>query len=1658
MNISKKCVGIWNRIKGVGGAYFRALLVILGIAGALFVGHELDVFAAYPLDLSFWAKVTHRGNIDEWVKYEEVFHFLYPISSDETWYSGFSVHTSLSSESAIYGFSKVGGLPAFETLSFDNNYDVLVSDGGKWTTISVDLLQRKYNSSYNDGSNEVEIRFDKCFLGKKPSAYTITIKDKSGTDMTDKFDISGGEILLFGENDDENFYPFYAINDENLTIKLKEDSDLPPLSEKSFAFENDSSGFTYDPSSGKVTLNDKTARDLEFIYTSKYIYFASETNREPWTNDNFLKNYELKFEPESSAFGTISNSDDPNKGAWKLIYNANEIEDGGSKEITFAVTAANEHYEFNKASVQVPGGGTGGITVVNEEGKAPSLSDKNKKLTFSLTIDKSAPDTATVNIGERRYTPYTNTFSYKNSNYKLTDLVSIESVSEVSRELVSDSSKGYYFDNWKIADTRVTLDDNEFSGSYEIEAKSGYYVGDATYSCNNSGYTSILNGEELKVLTSIQNNEIIIDNVKKRYDITFKLDGLREDELQLSEGIWDKQKTITIIKNLVLDGEFKIGIELTNDRKTFISNSAEIEKKIRDANSDQEDLKSLTCARKSDTSIELTIPHSTSERTIIIPSDLLEWKTSDVTFSIDCSFLKGIVLDEYKEKTLNGIKLYKGDVSSSDPDVNNEIELQRNENNGIVTGLASSVTAVPYNEIKYTLVIEGDAYAKLSDAKVDLDADKGGAAVYEEISSTRESKKFTFSLNADCSGAKHRKTVDFEISGIQLDGLSNVLFKLCPKAELYSVESTESGELKFNSDSPIATAPDDSKLEDFIRIDSKNSAQFVVYYPDFNRVFDQNLVTGNSVDVNSRKSTGFNEVFFEVKPSLAGNFESPEVICEEPADAAPTVKFNAVEGVKYYSVIEDEDEDENGNKNTKLGDLIQGTVTISSGQNFSFAAQCSEGYDISTLALKANGEAFSSDSESNLRYELKSDGENGSYYVFTISGVLTTRSITITGDIRVAQLQVGFDKTLENNLGQCRYIYNGASVEGKVTVFYGQGITFEVTLPGECDQSEITVAFYNKNGKQIEVLSRINGRYTLNNITINEGYIRVSGAKLNEYSLTFISNPRATYKNEDGSDLSESTKYIPHGGSFRFRVQPNTGYTMGQNSIVYVRYSDGHAESFQNPSDGIYEIKNLTQSCSISVENVEDIIYTITLVPVDGVTYRNDVDNVIRGTAKVRHGYNFEFSISLSDEYDDSFSGMTIIVNDGKSSQSSVQKIASGRYVIQNVSEDITIKVGNVRRNTYTVILTGAEGIDYYDSSGRVITGDNQVEDHADFSFKVDLYPAYVGSEITVMLGDTPMTRGENGFYTISAITESKTVTVIGIEMNDSSELVNEINNLPDRLDSLSDVDDVIEAFKEYEALSDAEKALIGNIDKLEALQEQVKSFNHISNDVTISGVDWYIKLYAIPITDDTDVCGRIYKKLNSEYILSLYNVYLWNTLTDSRYTLPEGQSVVITLPTPDMTYFENPTAIHEKNSGKIEFINASINNEITTFQADSFSPMGIIANRSSTPGRSSLLDAADANLDAISNFAASIFGNNTNRVTGSNSGDGDNNNLVSDSGEGDDVSGNIDEKFKSRNNKMTSTSSALRLVLVLMILIFISLMIYFFIKRKKSNRDADKE
>ena len=373
--------------------------------------------------------------------------------------------------------------------------------------------------------------------------------------------------------------------------------------------------------------------------------------------------------------------------------------------------------------------------------------------------------------------------------------------------------------------------------------------------------------------------------------------------------------------------------------------------------------------------------------------------------------------------------------------------------------------------------------------------------------------------------------------------------------------------------------------------------------------------------------------------------------------------------------------------------------------------------------------------------------------------------------------------------------------------------------------------------------------------------------------------------------------------------------------------------------------------------------------------------------------------------------------------------------------------------------MNKVEGMDFYDGSNKIISGDNTVSHGDSLSFKVNLYPAYSDSNVKIMLGTQELSVDDSGFYTVKNVIENKIVTVNGVEETIESQFINTINNLPDNVSSFSDVDDVISASRTYENLTDEQKARVGNIDKLKRLQEQVKTYHHTSNGVTVDGADWNIKLFAIPLENDMDVYTRLYKKLSSEYILSLYNVYLWDTIKDERYTLPEGKQVVISLPTPEMTYFEKPTGIHEKESGKLDYLSLILGNEQVSFTTDSFSPMGIIASRSSTPGRSSLLDAIDADVQAIKEYALSNLNSsgtkNENTTTLSE-------NMFDDgsSDENNENTGNISEKFKSRNNPVTARGSAIRLLLVLLILILLTIIIIIVIenmKKKKENKNTDK-
>lgn len=754
------------------------------------------------------------------------------------------------------------------------------------------------------------------------------------------------------------------------------------------------------------------------------------------------------------------------------------------------------------------------------------------------------------------------------------------------------------------------------------------------------------------------------------------------------------------------------------------------------------------------------------------------------------------------------------------------------------------------------------------------------------------------------------------------------------------------------------------------------------------------------------------------------------------------INFSSSEGIEYFKL------DDNG----KISEPLRDTVTVEKGTNeYKFAVKVPNGYDMESLKVFSNSVELSHNNNT-------FDQDGITYYVYTLSNI--DRYTNITSSVEKLKCKLTF---LKPPVG-AYYTKVGSDTEiteqfTEDSILYGSNFSFCVKLKDEYRQSKLIVKF---NDREIQPLS--NDTYTIYNITENGTISIDDNIKLNNYTINFESSDRAEYILENNS---EKVKNVEHGGNYKFKVRAKTGYILGENIAVNCVGDSGSetltGKKISGSGSSIiyeYEIDNITENKTISVSGVEDLFYNVKLQDVEGVTYINETGAVISGTHKIAYGKNFEFSVNVDDAYDDSIPGMFIVVNEGKSIGISAQKLSSGKYVIPNVTRDITIRVGNIRKNRYTITFTKTEGIDYYDTNGKIITGDNEVEQNDSISFKVSLYPAYSDSKITVMLGDKAVTADSSDIYTIAGIDEDKTVTVIGVEKSKEAELINTINSLPNPVRTLDDANLVIEASKIYNSLSEEKKKTITNYDLLQTLQEQVKAFHHISNDVKIDGVDWYLKLVAVPISSSTEICSRIYKKLNSEYILSLYDVYLWDTLNDRRYTLPAGTTAVVSIPTPDMTYFNKPTGIHENDDGKIDYLSLTFDGGRTTFEAVTFSPFGVIANRSSTPGRSSLLDAVDANVDLIKDFALSGFGGGSSDKNGISENamfDDTNSNSGLQIGSEDDVEGNISEKYKSRNNKVTARGSALRLILVLMIIVLISLALWILYKRRKEIRKSKK-
>ena len=180
-------------------------------------------------------------------------------------------------------------------------------------------------------------------------------------------------------------------------------------------------------------------------------------------------------------------------------------------------------------------------------------------------------------------------------------------------------------------------------------------------------------------------------------------------------------------------------------------------------------------------------------------------------------------------------------------------------------------------------------------------------------------------------------------------------------------------------------------------------------------------------------------------------------------------------------------------------------------------------------------------------------------------------------------------------------------------------------------------------------------------------------------------------------------------------------------------------------------------------------------------------------------------------------------------------------------------------------------------------------------------------------------------------------------QMNEIAAVQEQLDFLPSEVTTPEEVEAIVAATKEYEALSEAQKAYIesDSLVLLQTAQEGAKTVNRTSNGVTVDGdFPWYIQFQVQLNNDKSD--SSVLAGQNADTFISPYEMQLWDLMNECEYQL-NGQQVRITMPAPDDQLYTQLVVIHYLKDGSIEYITPIYNADGTlSFVTTSFSPYDV--------------------------------------------------------------------------------------------------------------------
>ena len=215
-------------------------------------------------------------------------------------------------------------------------------------------------------------------------------------------------------------------------------------------------------------------------------------------------------------------------------------------------------------------------------------------------------------------------------------------------------------------------------------------------------------------------------------------------------------------------------------------------------------------------------------------------------------------------------------------------------------------------------------------------------------------------------------------------------------------------------------------------------------------------------------------------------------------------------------------------------------------------------------------------------------------------------------------------------------------------------------------------------------------------------------------------------------------------------------------------------------------------------------------------------------------------------------------------------------------------------------------------------------------------------------------------------------------QMNEIATVQEQLDFLPSEVTTTEEVEAIVAATKEYETLSEAQKAYIeaDSLVLLQTAQEQAKTVNRTSNGVTVDGdLPWYIQFQVQLNNDKSD--SSVLNGQNVDTFISPYEMKLWDMMNDNEYQL-NGQQVRITMPAPDDQLYTQLVVIHYLKDGSIEYITPIYNADGTlSFVTTSFSPYNVAGLK--IAGSQSLVGNTDK---AYTNKNTTTSGSTTTKLT----------------------------------------------------------------------------